>query len=70
MSAAIDILQGELEEQKAKLIAIRSERKDAIDAGQRAQRDVDAQSRHVNEIQDAINDLKKAQRAREFPVAA
>lgn len=68
MSVAVNLLQRELDDQKEKLVAIRSERKDTIEAGQRAQREVDAQTSHVVEIQNAINKLKRAEHT--YPVAA
>lgn len=68
MSAPIDILQRELEDQKTKLDALKAGHKDAIEAGQRAQREVDNQVRHVNEIQNAITHLKSVGRG--IPVAA
>ena len=66
MSVAVDILKRELEDQKGKLVDIRAERKDTIEAGKRAQSEVDAQIRHVNELQNAINQLERAH----LPLAA
>lgn len=68
MSAAVDILQRELEDQKAKLAALREQNKADIERGQRAQREVDTQTRHVNDLQSAINTLK--QPARGMAIAA
>lgn len=68
MSAAIDILQREIEDQKGKLAAIREQNQADIERGRRAQAEVDAQTRHVNDLQAAINTLK--QPARGLAVAA
>lgn len=68
MSAAIEVLQVELEDQKEKLKVIRNNNSADIERDRRAQSELDAQSRHVNEIQNAINHLKSVGRG--IPVAA
>lgn len=68
MSAPIDILKRELEDQNDKLTALRDEKAADIERGRRAQAEVDAQTRHVNEIQNAINQLKRGEH--KYPVAA
>lgn len=70
MSAAIEVLQVELEDQKEKLKVIRNNNSADIERGRRAQSELDAQSRHVNEIQNAINHLKSVGRSHQIPVAA
>lgn len=62
MSAAINILKQELATQQEKLAGVRAESKDTIDAGRRAQDQVDRQGRRVAELDEAISQLAKIER--------
>lgn len=65
MSAAINVLRTELEDQRGKLKSLQEEHKPAIDEGRRAERIVGAQARHVQELVDGIAAIEQSQKGRE-----
>ncbi|OAN35087.1 hypothetical protein A4X17_11435 [Plantibacter sp. H53] len=59
------LLKNEIEDQRAKLDAIQGERREVIDAGRRAQSEFEAQSRHVNDLKDALAAIETANQRRQ-----
>lgn len=62
MGIAIEILTAELDREREKLSALRSDRADVIRAGLLAQDEVNRQERHVDEIATAISTLTDAEK--------